>query len=1332
MPSFKSNGLPVKKPTTHTSLTGEAIFITPKENDSFMRWYYEKNNRSVVHTLKDDRCILIDFDIVAPSPPGGDKTTAKAYQPQRMYSSATIETILNQALAVLHKMTGVKKGLRIYLLEKGKVPRSDPNKGWKDGFHIMIPDIRFKKSIMECFRKEVILRLKEIIGKGSCPEFTTPNITIDNIDSVYDGNVNSWFMYGSKKPSEPLPFKVTKKYTALYDDAADINRDFKLVLQGTTAKRLNAPEEYVEDFYQLIQNLDLNVIGNLSPLNAPYNSGMQAIPSRGTKALFPANVNDTKETKGKKKVQIEGKDENENEEKDENENEEKDEEKDEKKEKEKEKEKDEDEEKDIALERRWFKSEITLNIIDSLIDMTSPSRFDDRAKWISMGMIIRRSLPDGSAFPLFVKWSSRSPKFISETDCYSTWSGFGDGPLSFWKLLVYAKEDEPHKYFEWKRNIVCHQLALIRDKTLSLHTANITWDEEYEQQEMRDYPANEPLVVVKAGMGTGKTKAALREVSALPEGSRVLIITYGQVLACKYKADTDLCYEQQLRLAKDRYEMRWGEKWDTQWTDEALADEDFISTEEEKFLKSSKFVNYLDRKGALTEDRVIVCLDSLLRVDISHTFDYVMLDEGVSVMNHLLSPYMDNRNIVCDALRKVLVSCNKVRFIDAYVDDTSMQSFIGRLGEIRSQKVYNIWNRYVRVRDVSSNHMTVIVNPIGCNFRTNKSTSDGGEGEGKGKGGDDVESSLSLEEAFLTHVVSVLFKGGNVVCPVSKKSTLEKLEKFIRSYPEIANIDMACYTSETDRKIIMQDSLDTNTTWRNLRLVAYTPTISAGVSYELPTFHEKIAFFVNSPETAGVDICVQQTMRVRQMLSKTTVYIQTPINKPVLQTVQSVETSLAQHQTWMKEMCPDNEYFLMAQAALHKHHDPDTQDTIFDRKDMLYPIFVGSVVRKSMSGNAFIDMFVNAMRDDVGFDVRCELFKGGFRDQDDDHLNMLKGRCKAKEPLTRVVPDECDLRKLYAKRKRQSERGLEPGEERITDEEKQMILNFKLCSMRDLDHTMFPVSAITGKHEIPDPLMPFFANVMNPRAVDESYDKVHLEEVTKGLLADTLAADIADNLITHIRDSDTLLYEFCTIGQGKRNVKGKSKDGDADILGKSERAHLCMTLMRHAFGPEFAKRLREDGRLNMDRKEFQAKVLEHIQAMSPSCATEFSKTFAIRKMDALMLGDAKSMRRVVEVAKKIFSKAVGITYLSPLNGGKRNTICFTTGTYLDAIEAQSHYRMPCGPMFRHDKRQVVDDMCMESKEEDEKTVTTKTVTTGKKTLTNKSKEKEYTSAKNIR
>jgi Origin of replication binding protein/Primase C terminal 2 (PriCT-2) len=190
----------------------------------------------------------------------------------------------------------------------------------------------------------------------------------------------------------------------------------------------------------------------------------------------------------------------------------------------------------------------------------------------------------------------------------------------------------------------------------TLHTQQngIAWDDDHETRMMqggahagmRRLLIRRGIVCIRANMGAGKTKALADTLERLPAAARVLVVTFGIALADK------LCHDFNAR--------------------------------------SLGFANYRDLpRGAIRATRVVVCLDSFLRVPQTADFDVIVADEVVSVLEHFDSPHMAaTSGAICCHLEVLLTRARTIYFLDATVDCTIVVGVVEHLQTHANKPVF--------------------------------------------------------------------------------------------------------------------------------------------------------------------------------------------------------------------------------------------------------------------------------------------------------------------------------------------------------------------------------------------------------------------------------------------------------------------------------------------------------------------------------------------------------------------------------------------------------------------------------------------------------------------
>lgn len=188
---------------THTSLGSPkgCFYIAPNEYDEFIDAYVASYEAGHIPCLTEKHKlmapILIDLDF-------------RQESLERLYTQEFIHAFLNALVSITSEFID-QKYMTCYLLEKS-APRPTNHDSFKDGIHIVIPDVITSPVIQYAIREEILSR---------CPESVVPSGVANKASEIYDEAViehNNWFMYGSKKPDEHHAWMVTKAYKFHLED----------------------------------------------------------------------------------------------------------------------------------------------------------------------------------------------------------------------------------------------------------------------------------------------------------------------------------------------------------------------------------------------------------------------------------------------------------------------------------------------------------------------------------------------------------------------------------------------------------------------------------------------------------------------------------------------------------------------------------------------------------------------------------------------------------------------------------------------------------------------------------------------------------------------------------------------------------------------------------------------------------------------------------------------------------------------------------------------------------------------------------------------------------
>jgi len=429
------------------------------------------------------------------------------------------------------------------------------------------------------------------------------------------------------------------------------------------------------------------------------------------------------------------------------------------------------------------------------------------------------------------------------------------------------------------------------DRCDALHTDsmhpqqdNIRWDEDYDSPGMRAYPLL-PVVCVRGNMGVGKTRQLLAMVrDRCSSDSKALVVTFSRALAAKLHSE----------------------------------------------FAPLGFVDYLAQRGPVTAPKVVVCLDSLWRVT-TREFDFVFVDEAVSVFLHLNSPLMTHSVENTALLQQAVIDSQHAYFLDACLDTTFVKQIVEYFSEAKGTgRPHWIRNRYVR----PTNRV------VRCHVRYGN-----------------VFASAGLQKLAMARVLSLLRSGKRVVvCSSTKKFTIALQDNVRDNRP---GTSMAVYNGDTGGI----DLADVDRTWSAVDLLVYSPSITAGVSFEAPHFDSLVAYFANSAYTPGVDIALQQLFRVRSL-------------------------GCGDMSLYVADACPD-EALPSTDAQVERMLQDDAVDVskliaggVDPKADRLSHLVVkGIVTMRNRSASNYTAILLRTLREDYG--IRCVRVDSFDRDVDE-------------------------------------------------------------------------------------------------------------------------------------------------------------------------------------------------------------------------------------------------------------------------------------------------------------------------------------------------------------
>ena len=519
---------------------------------------------------------------------------------------------------------------------------------------------------------------------------------------------------------------------------------------------------------------------------------------------------------------------------------------------------------------------------------------------------------------------------------------------------------------------VSQQLALEDDmcsqNTLHDREDSIPWCETYNEPLMRPYPTTHTIVAIKGNMGTGKTETLLNNTISTycshPD-TKCLFITYQRILSRK-----------------------------------------FI-----KSLAQFGFENYLDAMDASTfsANKLIVCLDSLYRVKTTN-FDYIIIDEALSVLLHFQSPLMRNVNEVSLKFEQHLLQAKHIYFIDACVDNMIVYNTIRYISTYKNTKPCWVRNTYVRPTN----------RKVYLTHASNEGT--------------------ALTSNATRRIIQLLTNNKRIVVSSSTKRFTEIATKQISAL--FPNKKIMTYNSATDQSLIFDHAEKVNDTWTQYDIVIYSPTIGAGLSFERPHFHALVAYTENSPGCPTIDLTIQQLYRVRQLIDgEMYIYVNDMVSKECLRE-EEVDDWLQERAENISKYCEKHNINTELGTNSQKYNNRKRQIE-FDRDRLSYEILKGMIYNKYKSYAGYKEIMVNMLSKDYGIPIEYEQL-----DTSCEHkaIKILKANdyCAESLPYSEdILPDRLTYEALSI-RKQETSKGQKTDEAPLTDRERQQVWTYEV------------------------------------------------------------------------------------------------------------------------------------------------------------------------------------------------------------------------------------------------------------------------------------------------
>jgi hypothetical protein len=210
-------------------------------------------------------------------------------------------------------------------------------------------------------------------------------------------------------------------------------------------------------------------------------------------------------------------------------------------------------------------------------------------------------------------------------------------------------------------------------------------------------------------------------------------------------------------------------------------------------------------------NKMVIQIDSFYKI--RGNIDLLVLDEFTYTTMHLVERAKHKESVYNTLLEYIRNLNIKLIVMDALLDKYMVKWFYNQ-----KRNIYYIENTFKK-------HMNINVN--------------------------NYENKIGI---FIEDIMNNLKNNKKIIIPTNSKSFLKTLEKNIKNI--LPNIKYKFLNADNSDDINLEN-------WNIYDIVGYTPTIVAGVSYEIKHFDKVFGYFVNSSSCA--EMSLQQLFRVRNI-----------------------------------------------------------------------------------------------------------------------------------------------------------------------------------------------------------------------------------------------------------------------------------------------------------------------------------------------------------------------------------------------------------------------------------------------------------------------------------
>jgi hypothetical protein len=259
------------------------------------------------------------------------------------------------------------------------------------------------------------------------------------------------------------------------------------------------------------------------------------------------------------------------------------------------------------------------------------------------------------------------------------------------------------------------------------------------------------------------------------------------------------------------------------------------------------FVLYSDVKGMLSAKRVIVQMESLDRYDLTGGDypDLVIMDESESIIEQIDSGLARNHGDAIAKFVAIIRYSKRIIAMDAHLSDRTYHIINKLRIEPRNQQIEK--DNQKRVARPNKHQQLPLHITFHCNKYKNSTR--------------DTYHFTTDRNRWFHNIFTAVADKKKIAVPTSSLIEAEILKEMLKRRDHETKIGF--YSSKTSASIKREHFGNVAEYWSQYDVLIFTPTVSAGVSYEEKRFNEMYGFF--SDQSCNVEVCLQMLGRVRDI-----------------------------------------------------------------------------------------------------------------------------------------------------------------------------------------------------------------------------------------------------------------------------------------------------------------------------------------------------------------------------------------------------------------------------------------------------------------------------------